>query len=145
MQNSTSSEPGRATRIMFEGTPIFSGGRAVLYDSSRPVDAGKLALGRWIRRIAVNSATGALPEGFVLEVFIDDLASPVARIPLSEAARPGVRPLSLWVGEDQRLVMTLVAPGNRAPSDHLDLLVSVADPGNGEGNRVAAVESGREA
>jgi len=115
----------QAPAIVFEGIPAFAGGRALLYDSSRPVDAGKLALGQWIRRIAVTTRAGVPPDDLVLEVFIDDLSFPVARIPLAEAARPGGRTLSLWAGEDQRLVLALVEPRNRPSSGCPDLLVTV--------------------
>ena len=107
-------QPGvRASTPLFSGVPQFTAGEAVLFDSTRQEDAAKLPGQGTIRRLEVRFPAGTpaqeeLDAGLVLLLFVDDLASPRARVRLADVVRQGgSRPLNLArpTGQPVRIVL----------------------------------------
>ncbi len=75
---------------LFRGVPSFSGGKALLFDSARPEDAGKIpdemAAWLWISvRIARQLLRAARPDaGLRLEIYIGDTNAPKTVLPLRD-------------------------------------------------------------
>jgi Ca-activated chloride channel family protein len=99
-------------KVLFSGIPQFENGEAVLFDTSRKQDADKLPNSAVINSIEVRFPDGA-PEheslaGLSLLIFVDDLASPKAKVNLTDVIRQrGERPLNLLrrPGQVVRLVL----------------------------------------
>jgi Ca-activated chloride channel family protein len=102
--------------VVFSGIPFFLGGEAVLFDSSRAEDAGKVAEPATIRLIEVRFPDGepersALDPGLALVVFVGDLASPRARMSLGDLLRRrGQRPLNISKAKGDIVRIVLVDP-----------------------------------
>jgi Ca-activated chloride channel family protein len=100
--------------VLFADTPRFQGNAAVLFDSTRPADAARVPDEVMLTRVRVEFPDGApaadaVDAGLSLEVFVDDLAAPRARVRLADLVRQGgERPLNLVRGRGQvvRLVLT---------------------------------------
>jgi Ca-activated chloride channel family protein len=99
---------------LFSGVPKFTKGEAVLFDSCRAEDAKKLPDRVTLSRIALRFPGATLqPESLDHEVsllvFVDDLASPRARVKLADLMRQrGERPLNLrkLPGQAVRIVLS---------------------------------------
>jgi Ca-activated chloride channel family protein len=102
--------------VIFSGIPSFVGGEAVLFDSSRDEDAGRIAESATIRLIEVRFPDGepersALDPGLALVVFVGDLASPRARMALVDLLRRrGQRPLNISKAKGDVVRVVLVDP-----------------------------------
>ena len=111
-------EPGEAPKPtdIFSGIPSFVGSEAVLFDSSRDEDAGRLPESTTIRLIEVRFPDGepersALDPGLALVVFVGDLASPRARMALGDLLRRrGQRPLNISKAKGDIVRIVLVDP-----------------------------------
>ena len=111
-------EPGDALKptVIFSGIPSFAGGEAVLFDSSRDEDAGKLPESATIRVIEVSFPDGerertALDPGLALLIFLGDLVSPRARMALGDLLRRrGQRPLNISKAKGDIVRIVLVDP-----------------------------------
>jgi Ca-activated chloride channel family protein len=95
---------------LFDGVPDIANGEAVLFDSSRGEDAGKLPDVVTFSRLVVRFSGGApkrVDRSLSLLVFVGDLSSPRARVRLSDLLRRGERPLNLTkrAGEVVRVVL----------------------------------------
>jgi Ca-activated chloride channel family protein len=108
---------------MFSGVPQFVGDAAVLFDSARPADAGRLPEDVLITRVEVAFPAGALtgcyatprPEsldpGLSLLIFVDDLSAPRAQVRLADIVRQGgSRPLNLRRASGQAVRIVLADP-----------------------------------
>jgi Ca-activated chloride channel family protein len=102
----------RAAR--FAGVPSFVGGEAVLFDSMRDDDASQLPPRVAFDRLEVrfpDGAPAAVDPGLCLLLFIDDVASPRARVRLADVLRQrGQRPLNLLRLPGQQVRLVLVDP-----------------------------------
>jgi Ca-activated chloride channel family protein len=102
--------------VLFSGVPVFEGTEAVLFDSSRASDAGKLAETATFSRLTVRfpggePKSGTLDRGLELQLFVGDLAQPRARVRLADLLRQGgERPLNLHRGPGQPVRIILVDP-----------------------------------
>jgi Ca-activated chloride channel homolog len=100
--------------VLFADTPRFQANAAVLFDSTRPADATRVPDAVTLTRVQVEFPDGApaadaVDSGLTLEVFVDDLAAPRARVRLADLVRQGgERPLNLVraVGQQVRLVLS---------------------------------------
>jgi Ca-activated chloride channel family protein len=87
--------------VIFSGLPRFAGDEAVLFDSSRDEDGGKVPESATIRLIEVRFPEGepdaeSFDPGLALVIFVGDLASPRAKVALADLLRRrGQRPLNL--------------------------------------------------
>ena len=101
---------------VFSGTPKFSEGEAVLFDSSRDEDSDRLPEAATIRRLAVRLPDGTpdhrgLDRGLSLLIFVGDLSSPRARVRLADILRRrGERPLNLSKAPGQVVRIVLEDP-----------------------------------
>ncbi len=101
--------------IVHSGVPAMSGGEAILFDSTRDL---AIVLPETIKfgRIEVRFPDGppgprTLDPGLFLLIYIDDLASPRARVRLADLVRAGgVRPLNLARGPGQVVRVVLADP-----------------------------------
>jgi Ca-activated chloride channel homolog len=97
---------------LFAGVPRFAAGEAVLFDSERAEDAGKLAP-RTLTRLSLRLPGGAADAGrldpeLAVLIFVGDLAAPRARVRVADLLRQGgERPLNLaWeAGQPLRVVL----------------------------------------
>ncbi|HOG46285.1 MAG TPA: VIT and VWA domain-containing protein [Anaerolineae bacterium] len=100
---------------VFLGTPVSAGGKAMLFDSSRPEDARTLPEGT-LSRLALRFTGGApaadsLDAGLALLIYVDDMAAPRARVRLADLVRQGgERPLNIAREAGQRVKVVLVDP-----------------------------------
>jgi Ca-activated chloride channel family protein len=105
-----------AATVVFSGVPAFSGGEAILFDSARDSTGKKLPNEGTISRLRLSFPDGApdpasLDAGLCLLVFVDDLASPRARVRLADLVRhSGERPLNLRRRPGQVVRLTLIDP-----------------------------------
>lgn len=105
-----------ATTVLFTGVPSFTDGEAILFDSSRDQDSGRIPGRAKINRLEVRFPGGtpaddALDPGLELLVFVDDLSLPRARVRLADVVRQGgVRPLNFLYSLTQVLRIVLVDP-----------------------------------
>ncbi|MFN8539972.1 MAG: VIT domain-containing protein [Thermomicrobiales bacterium] len=96
---------------LFAGVPVFAGGEAVLFDSGRPGDVGKLSPRTLTRlRLRADGAgdPGRLDGDLAILIYVGDLAAPRARVRVADLLRQGgERPLHLaWeVGQVLRVVL----------------------------------------
>lgn len=103
------------TTVVFSGVPQFTDGEAILFDSSRR-DAALPAFGATIARLVVRfasgtSAPGQIDPGLTVQIFVDDLSAPRARVRLADLVRQGgERPLNLAWRQGQVLRVVLVDP-----------------------------------
>ncbi len=103
---------------LFEGTPVFQSGQALLFDSNRSGDAGRLAGQGTIRQLAIAFAKGApdadaLDAGLMLLIYVGDLATPRARASLRDMLRQGgSRPLNLALRAGDVVRVVLLDPNN---------------------------------
>jgi len=111
-------EPVEAPKptVIFSGNPTFVAAEAVLFDSSRGEDAGKVAESATIRLLEVRFPDGepersALGPGLALVIFVGDLASPRARMALGDLLRRrGQRPLNISKAKGDIVRIVLVDP-----------------------------------
>lgn len=132
--NSAALGPSPAARasdsVLFDGVPTFAGGEAVLFDSGRPGDVGKLAP-RMLTRLRLRVSGGAVDPGrldadLALLIFVGDLAAPRARVRVADLLRlGGERPLHLAWAAGQTLRVALHDPrgawAQHAPKLELEL------------------------
>ncbi len=113
------SEPSRpepALALLYAGSPAFVNGAAVLFDSGRPEDAGKLTDSGRLTRLrghfpGGSPSPGSLDPGLALLLYVDDLSLPRARVRLVDLLRQGgERPLNLSRRPGQRVRIELVDP-----------------------------------
>lgn len=103
--------PKPANMPLFSAVPTFAGAEAVLFDSSRKEDAGRVPASGRLTRLVVRFPSGSPPPvdpGIALLLFVADLSSPRARVSLADLLRQGgERPLNLsWrPGDVVRLVL----------------------------------------
>jgi hypothetical protein len=116
--------------VVFAGAPRFAGGEAVLFDSGRAGDAGKLAP-RTLTRLRLRLTGGAVdpnpldPE-LAIDIFVGDLAVPRARVRVADLLRQGgERPLNLAWAAGQPLRIVVLDPrgawAQRSPALELAL------------------------
>lgn len=127
-----SPQPAARLEPIYRGKPVSSGGEAVLLDTSRPQDAAKVPESGVLAKLVIEFPKGAPPvasldPGLYLLVFVDDLASPRARVRLADLVRLGLeRPLNIarsagqvvkvvladangvWAAQAPEMVVTLV-------------------------------------
>jgi Ca-activated chloride channel family protein len=102
--------------VVFSGAPPFVGNEAVLFDSSRDQDADTLPESATIRLIQVRFPKGepdadSLDPGLALVIFVGDLASPRAKVSLTDLVRRrGQRPLNISKGKGDVVRVVLVDP-----------------------------------
>jgi Ca-activated chloride channel family protein len=108
--------PKAQVTVLFAGVPRFDDGEAVLFDSARAADAGRLPDGTTISSLQVRFP-GGTPEaagvdrGLSLLLFLDDLSQPRARVKLTDLIRQaGERPLNLMRRPGQRVRIVLTDP-----------------------------------
>jgi Ca-activated chloride channel family protein len=122
------------SKDLFSGVPSFTGGEAVLFDSSRPEDAALLPETATFVRLRVEFPDGTPPAdsldaGLSLLLFVDDLAAPRARVRLADLVRHGgERPLNLRreAGQVVRLVLADLAGAWAAAAPALKVALSWA-------------------
>lgn len=111
-------EPGKPPEptVIFSGVPPFLGNEAVLFDSSRDEDVGRLPESTTIRLIEVRFPQGepdrsALDPGLALVIFVGDLASPRAKVALADLVRRrGQRPLNITKAKGDIVRVVLADP-----------------------------------
>lgn len=99
--------------VLFAGVPRFERGEAVLFDSTRAEDAGKLPGSMTISRLRLRFPGGTpeparIDRGLSLLLFVGDLSAPRARVRLGDLIRQGgERPLNLSrrAGQEVRIVL----------------------------------------
>jgi Ca-activated chloride channel family protein len=107
---------GHHSVVLFADTPDFAEREAILFDSSRAEDAGRLP-----DRATLSLLTVTFPDGtpdpktidpeLLLLIFVDDLASPRARVSFVDLVRQGgKRPLNLRRSPGQVVRAVLVDP-----------------------------------
>ncbi|MBN1285735.1 MAG: VWA domain-containing protein [Anaerolineae bacterium] len=107
-------EPARGP--LFVGTPVFAGGEAVLFDSTRAEDAAKLPDTATFTRLEVSFPDGApdpagIDRALSLLIFVDDLSAPRAKVRLADLLRAGgKRPLNLFKPARQVVRIVLSDP-----------------------------------
>lgn len=107
-------EPSSHNRYLFEQTPTFAGDRATLFDSRQGM--GPLSSAGTLSRLTLEFPKGkpdaaALDTGLELLLFMDDLASPRARVRLSDLLRMGgTRPLNLRYNAGAVILVVLADP-----------------------------------
>src|SRR5262245_51903685 len=105
--------PSPSAKTIFDGAPAFQGGEAVLLDSGRGEDAGRIPETGTLSALRLEFSDGppaadSLDAGLTLLVFIDELASPRARVRLADLVRQGgERPLNLSRTSGQRVRIVL--------------------------------------
>jgi hypothetical protein len=111
-----SSNAARAKRKpIFDGIPIWSGDRAILFDSQ----TGSKALPPLLTRIRLE-AEGDV-EGITLLLFLEDMQLPRVRVRLADMkALGGVRPINLQVA-GKRVQLVLVNEGGGPASGKITL------------------------
>ena len=98
---------------VFLGKPVLERGEAVLFDSSRPEDCGKLPEEVLLSRLTVRFTSGIarrqdVDRGLELLIFVDDLYSPRATVSLADLlAQDGERPLNVARSGGQQVVIVL--------------------------------------
>ena len=98
---------------LFTGIPVFQGHEAILIDTARSEDVNKLPAEGTFGRLYVSLGASqqdvnSMNSGLSILIFVDDLASPRARVRLSDIMKQGgVRPLNLrrTAGQVVRIVV----------------------------------------
>jgi Ca-activated chloride channel family protein len=110
-------EPAKpSAETVFSGIPSFVSGEAVLFDSTRPQDAGKIPDQATISQLELRFPDGApkpdkVDGGLCLLIFVDDAASPRAKVRLVDLIRQGIRrPLNLLRQAGQVVRIVLLDP-----------------------------------
>ena len=110
-------EPAKpSAKPVFSGIPSFVSGEAVLFDSTRPQDAGKIPDHATISQLELRFPDGApkpdkVDGGLCLLIFVDDAASPRAKVRLVDLIRQGMRrPLNLLRQAGQVVRIVLLDP-----------------------------------
>jgi len=102
--------------VVFSGIPQFSNHKAILFDSTRPEDNGRLPDGIVIHGVEVRFCgqtppPASLGQGLSLLIFVADLSRPRAKVRLADLVRQdGQRPLNLIKGPGQVLQIVLADP-----------------------------------
>jgi Ca-activated chloride channel family protein len=102
--------------LLFSGVPSFEDGAAVLFDTERAGDAGKLPEDATFAGLSVRFPGGAPPPdaiapGLCLEFFVGDLSQPRARVRLADLLRQGGRrPVNLRRRPGERVRIVLLDP-----------------------------------
>jgi Ca-activated chloride channel family protein len=102
--------------VLYSGVPQFEDGVALLFDSAREEDSGKVSSAATIREIRVRFPDGepdsvALDAGLRLLIFVGDVVSPRAEMDLADVVRRrGRRPLNLARAKGDVLRIVLVDP-----------------------------------
>ncbi|MGE3269530.1 MAG: VWA domain-containing protein, partial [Chloroflexota bacterium] len=93
---------------VFSGTPAFTDGEAVLFDSQ--FDPERLSgLNRLSRLLVHTNQGGDTDSGLVIALYVDDLAAPRARVRLEDVLRQGgERPLNIRLQTGQRVRLLLL-------------------------------------
>ncbi len=112
-------EPAARVEPVFQGRPVFSGGEAVLLDTARAKDASRVPASGVLVKLVIQfpqgtPPAGSLDAGLYLLIFVDDLASPRARVRLADLVRLGLeRPLNIARSAGQ-VVKLVLADANGA-------------------------------
>jgi hypothetical protein len=102
--------------VIYSGAPEFDGGEALLFDSSRGEDAGKLPESGTLGALQIRFPDGTpdhktLDPELKLLIFVGDLASPRATVRLVDMVRRrGQRPLNVAKTKADIVRMILVDP-----------------------------------
>jgi Ca-activated chloride channel homolog len=116
---------------IFEGRPVFSGGEAVLLDTSRAKDAGKVPASGLLAKLVIQFPSGTPPAasldaGLCLLIFVDDLAAPRARVRLADLVRLGLeRPLNIARLAGQVVKVVLADVNGAWAANGLELAVTL--------------------
>jgi Ca-activated chloride channel family protein len=116
---------------LFTGVPDIDKGEAVLFDTARDEDAGRLPEAATLVRFEVDFPDGRpdadrMDAGLTLLLFVDDLAAPRARVRLADLVRQGgVRPLNLLRSSGQRVRIILADPAGTWAGTPLPLRVTL--------------------
>jgi Ca-activated chloride channel family protein len=119
----------RAT--VYTGVPQFKGTEAILFDSGRDDNAVTVPEEATLVRLQVEFPggvpdAGRLDPGLALLLFVDDLASPRARVRLADLVQQGgVRPLNIRRRFGERVRLVLVDPTGLWARDSTRLDVSL--------------------
>jgi Ca-activated chloride channel homolog len=108
--------------LVFEGVPVFVEGEALLVESGGDPGGAVIPERATLTEIRVvlsgDPALGALGTNATLLLYVDDLASPRARIKLADLARLGwTRPLNLTRGHGEAVRLVLSDPDGELASD----------------------------
>ncbi|WP_321508194.1 VIT and VWA domain-containing protein [uncultured Methanoregula sp.] len=98
---------------LFAGTPVVMGDESVLFDSSRPCDAGKLPDSCVLKKLEIMVREQHLLRrtGIYLLLYVDDPVVPGIKIPLDDLLRHGgSRPLNIQRVRDELFRIVLVDP-----------------------------------
>jgi Ca-activated chloride channel family protein len=108
--------PQSKAHVLFSGVPTLAGAEAVLFDSVGATGSGRIPDETTIEGVAVRFPDGT-PDAAILGaelcllIFVDDLASPRARVQLADLVRQrGERPLNLRRQSGQAVRLVLVDP-----------------------------------
>ncbi len=134
MRSMASEEAGAASQraaaeVIFSGVAATVRGEAVLFDSDRRQDAGRLPVAlrlAWLGLRYVGSGPKAIDPGLELLIFVDDMAEARARVRLSDLERHGGgRPLNVTRRLGERLLITLQDPNGvwASGAPHIELAV----------------------
>jgi Ca-activated chloride channel family protein len=114
-------EPMAAVAVKREpiyiGRPVLANGEAVLLDTARAEDAAKAPASGVLTKLVIHFGKGTPPAasldaGLFLLIFVDDLASPRARVRLADLVRLGLeRPLNIARSAGQ-VVKVVLADAN---------------------------------
>lgn len=105
---------GTSQTLLFSGAPVFTGGEALLFDSARAQATPPLPQRGTISRLVLRFPAGSptptiLDAGLMLLIFVDDRATPRAKVRLRDLVRQGgSRPLNLARAAGQALRLVLV-------------------------------------
>ena len=116
---------------LFAGQPVFVGREAVLFDTSRQEDAGRLAAEATLSRLTVRFPAGmgdaaAIDNGLIILIYMDDLALPRARVRIADLIKQGgVRPLNLQRRAGQALRIVLQDPNGAWASNAPEIALSL--------------------
>jgi Ca-activated chloride channel family protein len=102
--------------VLYSGVPQFEGDAAVIFDSSREEDVGKVPPSATLREISVRFPDGepdgqTLDPGLRLLIFVGDLSAPRAMVSLADMIRRrGRRPLNLTRAKGDVVRIVLADP-----------------------------------
>jgi Ca-activated chloride channel homolog len=120
---------GTSQTLLFSGAPVFTDSQALLFDSARDQATPQLPQWGTISRLALRFPAGSpaptiLDVGLTLLIFVDDLATPRAKVRLRDLVRQGgSRPLNLAreVGQALRIVLADSAGGWSNGAPHIEV------------------------
>ncbi len=107
---------GAKQTVLFSGVPSLTSGEATLFDSTRDQTVRQLPNRGTISGLVLRFPDGAptpesLDPGLSLQIFVDDLSTPRAKVRLLDIARQrGARPLNLARQPGQALRIVLADP-----------------------------------